>query len=53
MDVTPVIGTLAIVGLVALFVAAIGGLLALVKLTSSKPGDPFFEDDRDDCDAAM
>lgn len=45
MDVTPVIGILAIVGLVALLVCAFALLIVMGRLATLKEGEPFFEDE--------
>lgn len=45
MDVTPVIGILAIVGLVALLVCAFALLIVMGRLATLKEGEPFIEDE--------
>lgn len=45
MDVTPIIGILAIVGLVTLAVLVIGLGIVVVNCLSLEEGDPFFEDE--------
>lgn len=46
MDVTPIIGILAIVGLVALFSAAVAGVVVVCRMAFLEEGEPFFEDER-------
>ena len=53
MDVTPVIGILCMVGLVALLVCAFALLIVLGRLATLEEGEPFFEDEREDPDNAL
>ena len=45
MDVTPIIGILAIVGLLTLFVIVVAMAVVLGRLAFLEEGDPFFEDE--------
>jgi hypothetical protein len=47
MDVTPIIGILAIVGLVTFFVIVVALAVVLGRLASLEEGDPFFEDEEE------